>query len=311
MLAGGFAATMFYIDQLPWLSPWLVLLAFVCGFVGMAGGVIRQHSSYLLYYLAFLFCSVAACLSFFGQVKSDVATLASAIANWERGDQEAAEAQYEGLVSPGHFIDRKERISAVSRMIELNAKSDKSLKASSLIEAARHLQLDIKLETNEGNALLTRAEEVRKLKEKNAELVEAVERNKQSDDNAGSGQVVEKSGLDALLPISLATHVVTEEASLFCYRMGDLKTNGMVQRGLFLQENTVAVAGSKKDTNDIYSYYDENVELLAEGTKLRVLKSEIRTSSQDAYAVHFVRVASGPSQGKEGWISDRILRLNH
>lgn len=114
---------------------------------------------------------------------------------------------------------------------------------------------------------------------------------------------------------SLATHVSMERACLYAFEMGDLNQNADLGRNLFLQQLVSPLAGSKENDNP---HPQEQVDrdhslVLEKGTGLQVLKTDIQTMTGDspkAYAVQFVRVCSGRYRGKEGWITDRLIRRN-
>jgi len=102
-------------------------------------------------------------------------------------------------------------------------------------------------------------------------------------------------------------YVVTEDACVYEFPMGDIATNGKLIALLFHQAvGGRSLAGGKADVGDATS----EAHVVSRGTELDVLKTQIETYNTGAYTVHFVRVCSGRFKGKEGWISDRVIRLN-
>ncbi|MFO0804357.1 MAG: DUF4339 domain-containing protein [Gemmataceae bacterium] len=112
---------------------------------------------------------------------------------------------------------------------------------------------------------------------------------------AWSGSVIAEFG----------THIATEDVCFYQYSLGDLNRHDTrLGANLIAQQLRNPLAASKKDTGVIE---DKKAFILQSKTTLEVLKTEVYSND---ILVHFVRVRSGPHSGKEGWITDRYIRIN-
>lgn len=106
------------------------------------------------------------------------------------------------------------------------------------------------------------------------------------------------------------THVVTEDVCLYEYSLGDLRrSDRLVGYDLLSQEIDGPLQGFGRVGSEVSGIAeDKNAILLKSKTTLEILKAEVFSSSH--FLVHFVRVRGGPHSGKEGWMTDKYIRVN-